>query len=833
MVYYERLNSNEGENPGKEGRSVKLLRKKTESELRRSELPVLESDARTGLTSEQAKERMDAGWANVSVEPPIRTTGQILRTHLLTYFNALFTLFAVCLALARSSILNFTFLGVVIVNAVIGIVQELRSRKALEELNILQTPSAAAVRDGERIKLPTRELVRDDVVEFAAGEQVCADALVLEGECQVNEGLVTGEADEIRKKPGDELLSGSFLISGRCRARLTAVGEDSFVNRLTIEAKRQKKPQIKGMMKDLRDLVMWIGVIILPLGVLLAVKEIHWLGRDVTTGVTSTVGALVGMIPEGLYLLTSLALVAGVLRLARKKTMCRQMDCIETLARVDTLCVDKTGTITENKMAVEDVVLLCPDRFIGDDIRMIMADYVAAMQSDNDTMAALRKYFTGQVNQRAIAAKPFSSARKYGGVSFHEDETYLLGAPEILLGEEYGEYAPLVDEYSAKGCRVLLLAMYDGRLDDAELSGELLPVALILLSNKIRAEAPDTFAYFDRQGVSVRVISGDNPLTVSEVAKRAGIPGAERWVDARTLKTDEEIEAAAEDTVVFGRVTPEQKRRLIRAMKRAGRTVAMTGDGVNDVLALKEADCSIAMASGSEVAAQVSQIVLMESDFSALPSVVGEGRRVINNIERSASLYLVKNIFSLSLALLSLLFTLPYPLVPAQLGLVNVMTIGIPSFVLAMEPNADLVRGNFLKNVLLRALPAALTDLFLCEGVMLFYLAAGLEDSAMSTICAGIMGVVGLMMVFRTARPMNRWHVLLVGSLTAGFVLCFIFLKWYFRLVPLNFLSMLVLGVFALLAWPVMTAMEKMLAAVRGFFARLRAKRSEPAETDA
>ena len=787
-----------------------------------SEVPVLETDPGTGLSAAEVELRSANGLANKSVEPPTRTVGQILRANLLTYFNAVFVLLAAALIAVRASVFNLTFLGVVIVNAVIGIVQELKSKKALDELSILQAPRAVAVRDGQEDTIPTDQLVRDDIVHFSAGEQISADAVVARGECLVNEALVTGEADEIKKGPGDELLSGSFIVSGECLARLTRVGEESFVNRLTLEAKKQKKPKLRGMMRSMSDLIKWIGVIILPMGALLVIKEVRWLGRDLTLGVTSTVGALVGMIPEGLYLLTSLALVAGVLRLAKRKTMCRQMDCIEALARVDTLCVDKTGTVTENKMVVEDMVLLCPDRFIADDIRMIMADYVAAMQSDNDTMAALRKYFTGQVNQEAIATLPFTSARKYGGVSFHEDETYLLGAPEILLGDQIGEYADVIEEYSSKGCRVLLLTMYDGALTDESPTAEKLPVALILLANKIRPEAPDTFAYFAQQGVSVRVISGDNPLTVSEVAKRAGIPGAERFVDARELKTDEDIAAAAEDTVVFGRVTPDQKRKLVIALKRAGHTVAMTGDGVNDVLALKEADCSIAMASGSDVACQVSQIVLMDSNFASMPSVVGEGRRVINNIERSASLYLVKNIFSMLLALLSLLFALPYPLAPAQLGLINGLTIGIPSFILAMEPNHSLVKGRFLRNVIYRALPAALTNLFLTEGVMLFYLAAGLEDSAVSTICAGIMGVVGMMMVYRTAKPMNRWHIIMVAGLSAGLAFCFLFLKFIFNLVPLNFLSSLVLGVFALLAWPVMTFIDKGLEAVTGAVADLK-----------
>ena len=754
---------------------MKLFRRKTEEEAVRQEIAVKEAAPFEGLTEAEAAARAAAGWDNRPVEPPTRTTGQIVRENLLTYFNLVFLVLALCLVAVKASILNLSFVIVVIINAVIGIVQELRSKKALDALNILTAPQCAVVREGREKRVDVSSLVRDDIVLFSTGEQVCADAVVVDGTCLVNEALVTGEADEIRKAPGDTLLSGSFLVSGMCRARLTAVGADSFVSRLTLDAKAQKKRQAKGMMKALNDLVKWIGIGIIPM---------------------------------------------GVLRLAQKKTMCREMDCIETLARVDTLCVDKTGTVTENKMIVDDIVPLCPDRFIAEDIHMIMADYCAAMRGDNDTMAAMRKFFTGEVNQRAIAALPFTSAKKYGGVSFHEDETYLLGAPEVILGGDFDAYREKIDHYSAKGCRVLLLALYDGQLTDEALTAERLPISLILLSNKIRAEAPDTFAWFAREGVSVRVISGDNPLTVSEVARRAGIPDADRAVDARTLETDEQVEKAARECVVFGRVTPEMKRRLVLALKKQGHTVAMTGDGVNDVLALKEADCSIAVASGSDVACQVSQIVLTDSNFASLPDVVAEGRRVINNIERSASLYFVKNMFSIAMAIISLIFTLPYPLSPAQLGLVNCMTIGVPAFILAMEPNRSLVQGKFLKNVVRRALPAALTDILLVGGVMLFYLAADLPDTAMSTICAGVMGVVGLMMVHQTAKPYNKLRIAMICVLALGFAGSFLFLKALFNLVTLDFLSALVLAVFALLAWPVMNVMYKLLDKLSAFVQR-------------
>ena len=777
-----------------------------------------------GLSSGEVSRRIEQGLVNVTKDSAEKTTGQIIKSNLLTYFNLIFLLIAVVLCLV-GSFKNLTFLPLVIANSLIGIVQELRAKQILNKMSLLNAPHAVVLRNGVRQKVNAEELVQDDVILLSAGDQICADAEVLQGSVQVNEALLTGEADEIRKAPGDTLLSGSFLVSGMCRARLTAVGADSFVSRLTLDAKAQKKRQAKGMMKALNDLVKWIGIGIIPMGVLLVVKEVHWLGRSIPAGVASTVGALVGMIPEGVYLLTSLALVAGVLRLAQKKTMCREMDCIETLARVDTLCVDKTGTVTENKMIVDDIVPLCPDRFIAEDIHMIMADYCAAMRGDNDTMAAMRKFFTGEVNQRAIAALPFTSAKKYGGVSFHEDETYLLGAPEVILGGEFDAYREKIDHYSAKGCRVLLLALYDGQLTDEVLTAERLPISLILLSNKIRAEAPDTFAWFAREGVSVRVISGDNPLTVSEVARRAGIPDADRAVDARTLETDEQVEKAARECVVFGRVTPEMKRRLVLALKKQGHTVAMTGDGVNDVLALKEADCSIAVASGSDVACQVSQIVLTDSNFASLPDVVAEGRRVINNIERSASLYFVKNMFSIAMAIISLIFTLPYPLSPAQLGLVNCMTIGVPAFILAMEPNRSLVQGKFLKNVVRRALPAALTDILLVGGVMLFYLAADLPDTAMSTICAGVMGVVGLMMVHQTAKPYNKLRIAMICVLALGFAGSFLFLKALFNLVTLDFLSALVLAVFALLAWPVMNVMYKLLDKLSAFVQRRKETR--------
>ena len=782
-------------------------KRKTEEPMRRP-VPVLETNPETGLSSAQAQERVDAGWANLPIDPPGKTVGQIIKSNVFTYFNMLFFLLA-AFVLVFGTWQNAMFLGVVFANIAIGIVQELRSKRTLDKLTLLTAPHGAVIRDGRQRKIPTSEMVRDDIVVFSAGSQIFADAVVVAGECSVNEALITGEADEIKKPAGADLLSGSFVVSGECRARLTQVGADSYANRLTIEAKEAKPPQQSEMMRSLTRLVQIIGIAIIPLGILMAIKEIVWLERSVSDGVVATVASLIGMIPEGLYLLTSMALAAGVVRLAQKKTLVHDMGCIETLARVDVLCVDKTGTVTENKMAVEDVIPLCPDRFEEEDIRLIMADYVAAMRADNDTMAALRKYFTGKVTQQAIKAVPFTSAKKFGGVSFHEDETYLLGAPDVLLGERYGKYARQIDAYSSKGCRVLLLALYDGQPDDEELDAPLMPISLILLSNKIRAEAPETFRYFAKQGVAIKVISGDNAMAVSEVAKRAGIKGAESYVDARTLETDEDIAEAIEKYTVFGRVTPDQKRKFVRALKAGGHTVAMTGDGVNDVLALKEADCSIAMASGSDAASQVSHIVLLESNFAAMPSVVAEGRRVINNIERSAALFLVKNIFSFALALISLIFTLPYPVTSAQMSLVSALTIGAPGFVLAMEPNISRIKGKFLPNVIYRALPGALTDLFLVLGVILFCMVFEVEDNMMSTVCAIILNIVGLMVVHFTCKPYNLLRKVIIGGLTAAFVFCVVMLPQLFTLSSLDLPGAMILVVFALLSAPALIVIRR------------------------
>jgi len=786
----------------------------------RTPVAVAEADPGRGLTEEEVRLRAEAGLRNTAVEAPSKTVGKIILSNVFTYFNLLFLLLAVCVALVRSWN-DLVFLGVIVVNTLIGIIQELRSKRTLDKLRILTAPKARAVRGGQVLTLPTEELVRDDVVVFTSGDQVCADGVVVSGSVRVNEALITGEADEVAKGLGDSLLSGSFVVGGECRARLTAVGPESFAAKLTLEAGKNAKPRQSEMMRSLSRLVKVIGFIVVPFGVVLYCKEVIWLQRDVVSAVTGTVAAVIGMIPEGLYLLTSLALIAGILRLVKKKTLLHDMASIETLARVDVLCVDKTGTITENKMTVEDLYLLHPDTFPEAAVRQVLADYVYAMSGDNETLLAMRRKFAGNPRHKAASVLPFSSERKFGGADLGEEGVWLLGAPEVLLKLSYADYREAVEAWAEKGCRVLLLTKLEGPLGETP-TGRLYPAALVLLSNKLRREAADTFRYFSEQGVTVKVISGDNPVTVAEVARRAGIPDADKYVDAQTLQNDAAIQAAAAQYTVFGRVRPEQKRKLVLALKAAGHTVAMTGDGVNDVLALKTADCGIAMASGSDAACQAANIVLLNNDFSNMPHVVDEGRRVINNIGRSAALYLTKNIFFFALAIVTLIVTMPAPFSPAGLSLVNGLTIGLPSFVLAMEPNKERISGRFLPKVIYRALPAGLTDLVLVLGMLFFYDAVGLPQDAVRSVATGLMGVVGILMVDRCSRPYTLIRKILMAVICVGFVGGFILFKPWFNLPPVGRGDLAILIVFALLAKPVMDLWSKGLDALRSRVLKFR-----------
>lgn len=759
------------------------------------------ADPQSGLSAEQVKRRFAQGENNYKVESSTLSVPEIVRSNVCTYFNLVFAVIAVLLAIVGAWS-DMLFLPIIVANTCIGIIQEVHSKKVLDKLSILNAPHAVVIRDGKRQEIPADQLVLDDIVEFSAGSQIPADAKVVSGELQVNESLITGESDEIEKREGDSLLSGSFVVSGKACARLEKVGKDSYISKLTLQATKSKKGEQSEMIRSLNYLIMVMGIIIIPIGIALFVQSFIYNEGTFHDSITGMVAAIIGMIPEGLYLLTSVALAVSSVRLAQKKVLIHDMKCIETLARVNVLCVDKTGTITEPGMHVYDFSVL--DGTDQLEISQLLADFVAAQEKDNATMEALKAHFSNGSGMRAREVYSFSSETKYSGAVMNDGKSYVIGAPEFVLRGQFAQYQEQIATYSSKGYRVLVFAQYEGTLDRKPLTEPVLPLCFVMLANPIRKGAKETFTYFAENDVDIKVISGDNPLTVSVIAAEAGIVGAERFVDASTLKEKEDYDRAVEEYTVFGRVTPSQKRMLVQALKEHKKTVAMTGDGVNDVLALKDADCSVAMASGSEAASNVAQLVLLDSDFSRMPSVVAEGRRVVNNIERTAALYIVKNIFSMLLAIFSVILMLDYPLEPSQVSLISMFTIGIPSFVLALEPNKDLIRGHFLTNVLVRALPAGLTDFIVVSGLVIFCREFQVDLDCLSTSCTILVAIVGFMILHRIARPMNTGHIVMLVGVIAGWILCMLFGGSFFGITGISKQCEMLMVIFAIITEPVL-----------------------------
>ena len=803
---------------------MKKTKDSQETKILRKPVARIETTADTGLTQAQVKERMEKGWSNAPVDSPSKTTKEIIISNVFTYFNLIFLVIAVLLLLV-GAFRDLTFLPVIICNTLIGIIQEIRSKKVLDKLSVLNAPKATVVREGKLQTIPAEKAVLDDVVKFQAGNQICADATVIDGEVQVNESLLTGESDEITKKPGDTLMSGSFVVSGSCLGRLEQVGADSYISKLTLEAKATKEGEQSEMIRSLDKLVQIVGFLIIPIGIVLFGQQYLLGDSSIKTSMQAMVAAIIGMIPEGLYLLASVALVVSVMRLATKKVLVHDMKCIETLARVNVLCVDKTGTITENTMKVHDVVSLEPyEKEELPPLKELLGDFAHAMSKDNITMAAMQEYFTQGSGQVATSVTSFSSAFKYSSATFHAT-SYVLGAPEFVLRDDYEIYKETIESYGSEGYRVLVFGRYEGTPDGKALTEAVIPYGLVLLANPIRKEAWETFQYFADQGVDIKVISGDNPVTVSKVASQAGIANADNYIDASQLKTPDDIKRAVLKYTVFGRVTPDQKRQFVRALKEAGKTVAMTGDGVNDVLALKDADCSIAMASGSDAAAQASQLVLLESNFSCMPSVVLEGRRVVNNIERSASLFLVKNIFSFLLSLFSMAFMITYPLEPSQISMVAMFTIGIPAFLLAMEPNKKMIEGHFLTNVLLKALPAGLTDVLIVGFLTVFGQTFGMSNEEISTAATLLLAIVGLMILFKISKPMNVFRWIVWSAMVAGLLFCVIFLKKLFGIGVMTRKCCMTLIVFAVATEPLLRYISQIVAGIRKRMLRRPEKR--------
>ena len=742
---------------------------------------IVNADPKKGLTKMQVLQREEAGLTNVVPKSAGKTEKEIILTHCFTFFNIVFLVLMVVLLACGSSIQNLDFMIIVLINTVIGIFQEIRAKKAVEKLNLVAAGTVRAIRDGHAQLVPTANLVRDDIVEFRAGDQICADGVVVSGVMQVNESLITGEADAIKKELDDEVMSGSFVISGTARVQLTNVGADSFAAQLAAEAKANPQAKKSGMAKSMDTLIRFIGFALIPVGVALFYQQYQVLRYDLTTSANGTVAALVGMIPEGLYLLTSMALAASSVKLSRKKVLVRDMNCIETLARVDVLCVDKTGTITEPKMEVEQVIPL--SHHTPQELENMLSAFYDNNEPENDTAQAMTEMFSHNIGWSCSRRVPFSSQTKWSAAEFSRHGTIIVGAPEFVMGHRFDELEDEVDEWTSMGYRVLLVAEYQGFPDSWKLNEQLLtPVALVTLTNRVRLEAPDTFKFFTKTGVTIKVISGDNPVTVSDVARRANIPGAEDYIDVSVLETDKDFRLAVENYTVFGRVTPDKKKRLVQALKHNKHVVAMTGDGVNDVLAMKEADCGIAMASGSQAASQVAQLVLLENDFSSLPSIVDEGRRVINNIQRAAALFLVKNIFSFFLSIISILFVLPYPLEPTQLTIISAATIGIPAFFLALQPNYDPVPKRFMAGAMRRALPGGLSNLFVVVTAMAFMVTFTLPYDEISTIAAAILAVVGILVLIQICKPMDIWRRIICGAMAALLIVAFTTLQSTFSL---------------------------------------------------
>lgn len=784
----------------------------------------------TGLTDEEVRQRVEEGFTNRTDISTDKTTKEIVVSNVFTYFNLIFLVITILLIMV-GSFRNLTFLPIIIGNTVIGIVQEIRAKKTLEKMSLLNAPHADVIRNGSVKQISTDELVKDDVILLTAGKQICADAVVISGNIQVNESLLTGEADEVEKTEGSTLMSGSFVVSGECYARLEKVGNESYISKLSLEAKSMGGKEQSEMIRSINLIVKWVGIVIIPIGLILFWQSHFVNGESITKSVTSTVAAIIGMIPEGLYLLTTVALALSTMKLARKKVLLHDMKSIETLARVDVLCVDKTGTITEPDMKLKEIFLCKNSGADGtqtaltlDELKSLILDYANASVDNNATMLALKAYAaealtnnTSALHRTAVSQQAFSSSLKYGSVTF-SDGTYLLGAPEFIMHEDFARIEEEIIPYADKGDRVLLFARYDGENVENGINGSVTPLGFVALANPIRANAVKTFEYFKSQGVSIKVISGDNPRTVSRIAIQAGIESAESFVDAATLDTEDKIADAVNKYTVFGRVTPKQKKQLVKALQAKGHTVAMTGDGVNDILAMKDADCSVAMASGSEAAAQAAQVVLLDSDFAHMPDVVYEGRRVVNNIQRSASLFLVKNIFSLLLSLFSVILMVTYPLEPAQVSLISMFTIGVPGFLLALEQNKDRIKGHFITNVMLKALPGGLTDVIAVGALVVCGEVFCISDASIGTIATLVLSVVGFMILFKISEPLNGMkYAVIIGNI-AGLVFSGFFLKKLFALTDLSNICILLMIVFGFAAESLFRNLTLLVEKLRGSY---------------
>lgn len=752
-------------------------------------------DYKTGLSTNEVNERISHNLVNYDDQPPTKTVKEIFRDNFFTYFNFINCVLGGAIIIAGiiggeifESLKNCTFMGVIIINSIISTVQEVLSKKTIDKLSVLAASKAVAIRDAKEVELSLNEIVLDDVLKVKLGDQVICDSVILEGNVEVNESFITGEVTPIVKKKGDTILSGSFIVSGSCFVRVDHIGRDNYISKISAEAKYNKKAN-SVIMDSFEKILKVLSIVIVPVGILLFINQLAVTDNDFTASIFNTVAALIGMIPEGLLLLTSSVMAVSVIRLAKYKVLVQQLYCIETLARVDVICLDKTGTITEGVMEVSDLKW---EDDKEEELKDALKNVSHALVNSNATMKAIKERF--KENGEWIVSKriEFSSSRKFSAVSFEEKGSYYIGAPEFVLKKDADKYKDKIKDFS--DYRVLVVAKSEEEL--TENTGKLEVLGFVLIQDKIRKEAPATLDYFKKQGVAVKVISGDNYLTVLSIAKRAGLVDA-KGIDASEI-TDDNILDIVTKYDVFGRVKPEQKKKIINALQKLGHTVAMTGDGVNDVLALKEADCSIAMASGSDAAKHVSQLVLLDSNFAAMPEVVAEGRRTINNIERSASLLLIKTIFTTILVVICIFMKSEYFYMPIHLSLITACTISFPSFILALEPNHERVKGNFMLKVISKSIPPALTVVFNVVMIVLFRQQFNIDPDLTSTLIVIMTGTTGFIFLFRLCKPFNLLRGALVTFLIAMFIYVIMFWYDFFDLSQINFNTILLYIVFGI-----------------------------------
>lgn len=785
-----------------ENKKEKASKKKKDAEPEKKPQRVkrVRTDASTGLTDDQVQERILKGQTNHTPNRNVKTYKRIFFENTVTFFNIL------CLAVAISLICvgawsNCLFMAIIIINTAIGIIQEIRAKKTIEKLSLLTAPAVKVVRSGIEQTITTDEVVIDDIVVLSNGKQVVADCSIVEGSVEVNESMLTGESLPIKKKVGDTLLAGSFIVSGNCKCRVEKVGSNNYIQQLSAKAKQYKRPQSE-LFNSLKGIIKVIGIIIIPIAILMILNN-YSSTNSITKTVTQTAGSIIGMIPSGMFLLCSVTLTVSVIKLSRRQALVQDLYCVEMLARVNVLCLDKTGTITDGTMKVYNCIQLSNTNYT---LKRIMGSMLSALGDNNQTSQALINYFGYNKELKPVVTLPFSSTRKLSAVSFENAGTYIMGAPEFVIPNNPDEKINnLVEQYSKDGYRVLLVAYSSSNIIKDNPPSNRTPVALLILEDRIRDDAVSTIAWFKNNDVKVKIISGDNPLTVAEIAKRVGVENTESFINLEGLN-EKQVIAAANKYTVFGRVTPEQKAILIKAIKADGNTVAMTGDGVNDILALKEADCSIAMASGSEAVRSVSHMVLLNSDFGSMPATVLEGRRVINNVQKSSSLFFMKTIFTIVFSIICLILRTPYPLSTVQMLLMETFVIGIPSFFLAFLPNDKRISGKFIYNLIRNALPGAITLILNVSSIYLFiYLTTGDISSTtqleiISTMCALTLTFTGLGLLIRLCKPWTVLTGLLFGTMLTLCVLGIVLLPRFFNLISIDLTSKLYITILAIIS---------------------------------